>query len=48
MIPLSILSWPRSGPTVLSSMIDIGAGNAPDLRTIAKLLASSTLKPPDI
>ena len=48
MTPLSILSWPKSGPTVLSSIIAIGAGRAPDLKTIARLLASSTLKPPDI
>ena len=31
-IPASMESCPRSGPTVLSSIIFKGAGNAPDLK----------------
>ena len=46
--PFCILSLPKSGPTVLSSMILIGAGNAPDLSKIDKSLASWTVKFPDI
>ena len=38
-IPASIESFPRSGPTVLSSMIFKGAGNAPDLKRRAKSVA---------
>ena len=38
-IPASIESFPRSGPTVLSSMIFKGAGYAPDLKRRAKSVA---------
>jgi hypothetical protein len=39
MVPDSIESFPRSGPTVLSSIIDNGAGSAPDLNNNAKSVA---------
>ena len=38
-VPASIESFPRSGPTVLSSIIDNGAGRAPDLNSNAKSVA---------
>ena len=38
-IPALIESCPRSGPTVLSSIISNGAGKAPDLRNKAKSVA---------
>ena len=38
-IPALIESCPRSGPTVLSSMISNGAGKAPDLSNNAKSVA---------
>ena len=37
--PALMESSPRSGPTVLSSIIFIGAGKAPDLRSKAKSVA---------
>ncbi len=40
MTPLFIESWPKSGPTVLSSSTCIGAGNAPTLKTSAKSWAT--------
>ena len=39
MIPALIESCPRSGPTVLSSMIFSGAGKAPDLNNNARSVA---------
>ena len=45
---LTMLSLPKSGPTVLSSIIFIGAGRAPDPNKIAKSFASFTVKLPDI
>ena len=36
--PALIESFPRPGPTVLSSIIFIGAGNAPDLSSKANQL----------
>ena len=36
MVPASMESFPKSGPTVLSSIIDNGAGRAPDLSNNAK------------
>ena len=38
-VPALIESSPRSGPTVLSSIIFKGAGNAPDLSNKAKSVA---------
>jgi len=38
-IPALIESCPRSGPTVLSSIISNGAGNAPDLNNKARSVA---------
>ena len=38
-VPALIESSPKSGPTVLSSIIFRGAGNAPDLRSKAKSVA---------
>ena len=38
-VPALIESFPRSGPTVLSSIIDNGAGRAPDLNSNAKSVA---------
>ena len=38
-IPAFIESFPKSGPTVLSSIIFYGAGNAPDLNNKAKSVA---------
>ena len=38
--PASIESWPRSGPTVLSSTTDKGAGNAPDRNNKARSVAA--------
>jgi hypothetical protein len=37
--PALIESWPKSGPTVLSSIIFNGAGNAPDLNNKARSVA---------
>ena len=45
-IPALIESWPRSGPTVLSSIIFKGAGRAPDLNNKAKSVADWKVKPP--
>src|SRR5262249_26161001 len=47
-LPLAIESWPRPGPTVRSSMMVSGAGNAPALSRMARSLALSTVKLPDI
>ena len=44
--PALIESWPRSGPTVLSSTMLSGAGNAPDLRSNAKSVADWNVKFP--
>ena len=38
-IPALIESFPKSGPTVLSSIILSGAGNAPDLSNKARSVA---------
>ena len=46
--PASIESWPKSGPTVLSSTTDNGAGSAPDLRSRAKSVAVWKVKLPEI
>ena len=46
--PELIESWPKSGPTVLSSTIFIGTGNAPDLSNKAKSVASWKEKFPEI
>ena len=45
-IPALIESFPKSGPTVLSSIIFNGAGNAPDLNNKAKSVADWNVKPP--
>ena len=45
-IPAFIESCPKSGPTVLSSIIFSGAGNAPDLNNKAKSVADWNVKPP--
>ena len=45
-IPALIESWPRSGPTVLSSIILSGAGKAPDLNNKAKSVADWNVNPP--
>ena len=45
-IPALIESWPRSGPTVLSSIISKGAGNAPDLNNKARSVADWKVNPP--
>ena len=37
--PAFIESWPRSGPTVLSSIIFKGAGSAPDRNNKARSVA---------
>ena len=47
-IPASIESCPRSGPTVLSSIMLRGAGKAPDLNNKAKSVADWNVKSPDI
>ena len=47
-IPASIESFPKSGPTVLSSTILIGAGKAPDLSNKARSVASWNENPPEI
>ena len=47
-VPESIESFPRPGPIVFSSNISKGAGRAPALNNIERLLASSTVKPPSI
>ena len=39
LVPALMESSPRSGPTVLSSIILSGAGKAPDLRSRAKSVA---------
>ena len=46
--PLSIESAPKLGPTVRSSIISTGAGNAPALKIIAISLASLRLAKPSI
>ena len=46
--PFSMESFPREGPTVLSSNISTGAGRAPALKTIARSRASSMVKRPVI
>ena len=48
MAPALTESSPRSGPTVLSSIILIGAGKAPDLRRRAKSVADWNVKSPEI
>ena len=48
MAPALIESSPRSGPTVLSSIIFKGAGKAPDLRSRAKSVADWNVKSPVI
>ena len=45
-IPAFIESWPKSGPTVLSSIILRGAGKAPDLKSRARSVADLKVKPP--
>ena len=45
-IPELIESWPKSGPTVLSSIMFNGAGNAPDLNNKAKSVADWNVNPP--
>ena len=45
-IPALIESWPKSGPTVLSSIMFRGAGNAPDLSNKARSVADWKVKPP--
>ena len=45
-IPAFIESWPKSGPTVLSSIMFKGAGNAPDLNNNAKSVADWNVKLP--
>ena len=47
-IPASIESWPKSGPTDLSSTIFKGAGKAPDLNNKAKSVALWKVKFPVI
>ena len=47
-MPASIESWPKSGPTVLSSTTDNGVGKAPDLHNNAKSVAVWKVKFPDI
>ena len=46
LMPLSIESRPRRAPTVRSSSMYIGAGNAPARNTIARSPASSTVNLP--
>ena len=46
--PAFIESSPRSGPTVLSSTTDNGAGKAPDLKSNARSVASWKVKSPEI
>ena len=43
-----IESSPKSGPTVLSSIMLSGAGNAPDRNNKARSVADWKVKPPDI
>ena len=45
-IPAFIESCPKSGPTVLSSIIFRGAGNAPDLKSKARSVADWNVNPP--
>ena len=45
-IPASIESWPKSGPTVRSSIIFNGAGRAPDLKSKARSVADWKVKSP--
>ena len=47
-IPAFIESCPKSGPTVLSSIIVKGAGKAPDLNNKAKSGADWNVKFPEI
>ena len=47
-MPASIESWPKSGPTVLSSIIFKGAGKAPDLSSNARSVADWKVKSPEI
>ena len=44
--PALIESWPKSGPTVLSSIMFNGAGNAPDLNNKARSVADWKVKLP--
>jgi hypothetical protein len=46
MKPLSIFSAPRLGPTVLSSIISMGADKEPALSKRARFLASLALSNP--
>ena len=48
MTPLRIESAPSEGPTVRSSRTCTGAWSAPVRSTIARSLASSKVKPPEI
>ena len=41
-------STPKEGPIKASSTIRVGAGNLPAFNTLAKSLASSTVKLPEI
>ena len=47
-VPLSIAACPRLASTVRSSITVSGAGNAPARNIMARLLALSALKLPDI
>ena len=40
LMPLSMDSWPREGPTVRSSSTDTGAGSEPARSTMARSVAS--------
>ena len=46
--PWSMLSWPRLGPTVRSSMISMGAASAPARSSSARSRASAVLSSPVI
>ena len=45
-LPLSMESWPSSGPMVRSSRNFIAAGSAPDRSSTARLVEDSTVKLP--
>ena len=47
-MPASIESFPKSGPTLLSSTMLIGAGRAPERSNNAKSVDSWKEKPPEI
>ena len=48
MVPLSIASWPKDGPTTSDWTISAEAGNFPASRTLAKSLDSVMSKSPEI